>query len=173
MLDRIRRKLFLSMKVMESDNSSAAENSSLRSSELLDILRRGSSVLLNVNDGMDLAQFLDAKIADILQHSRSLEEVRVAKMKQEVKEDPDTEERRTLLKDAEEEERQLLSGVAQVRCRLFEGKMVNRAQSNKSIATEWRGVQKRARVDKIVMVDGIPMIGAHIGPELVRHCHHK
>jgi SWI/SNF-related matrix-associated actin-dependent regulator of chromatin subfamily A member 5 len=167
MLDRIRRKLFLSVKVMGSDNPSTTENSTLRSSELMDILRRGSSALSDSNDGMDLVHFLDSKIADILEYSRSREEVRVAKMKQEVKGEPDAEIDESLLKDVEEEEKRLLSGIAQVRCRLFEGKMVNRAKDNKDIATEWKELQKRARVDKIVMVDGMPMIAAHIMPEVV------
>ena len=57
-----------------------------------------------------------------------------------------------LLVDAEAEERELLSGVAQVQSRLFEGKVVQN-QGNKEIAEEWRELQKRARVDRIVMID--------------------
>jgi len=168
MLDRIRRKLFLSVKVMASDNSAAAEGSTLGSSELMDILRKGSSALSSVDGGMDLAQFLDANIEEIVNESRSREQVREAKIKQECKiEVQDNHDVEKLLKDAEEEEKKLLSGVAQVKCRLFEGKVVNRAKDNKGIAKEWQELQDRARVDRIIMVDGMPFIPAPMGPETV------
>jgi len=139
MLDRIRRKLFLSMKIIGSDNPSTSENASLCSGELIDILRKGSSALTRSDGGMDLTRFLDTNIAEILDFSRSREDARDAKIKHdltaETKEDAEVDGK--LLQDAEEAERQLLSGVAQVRCRLFEGKMVHRAQNNQQIAAEW------------------------------------
>jgi hypothetical protein len=137
---------------------------------------------------LDLQKFSDANIEAILENSRSREGARDAKMKQEhkteLKDEPGSE---TLLKNAEEEERALLSGIAQVRCRLFEGKMIPRVQGNKAIgkpalscdlgitidaascfiAQEWQELQKRARVDRTVMVDGIQVIAAHLGPEVV------
>ena len=143
MLDRIRRKLFLSVKVMNSDTSASAKGSTLGSTELLDILRKGSSALSNVDDGMDLAQFLDAGIEEILSESRSRENMRETKIKHELgdsKMDNEADDER-LLKDAQEEESRLLSGIAQVKCRLFEGKLVNRVQDNKDIAKEWQDSQ--------------------------------
>ena len=143
MLDRIRRKLFLSVKVMNSDTSASAKGSTLGSTELLDILRKGSSALSNVEDGMDLAQFLDAGIEEILSESRSRENMRETKIKHELgdsKIDNEADDER-LLKDAQEEESRLLSGIAQVKCRLFEGKVVNRVQDNKDIAKEWQDSQ--------------------------------
>jgi SWI/SNF-related matrix-associated actin-dependent regulator of chromatin subfamily A member 5 len=138
MLDRIRRKLFLSVKVMGgSDNSSADESSSLGSTELMDILRKGSSALSRSDNGLDLQKFLDADIETILENSRSREGARDAKIKREykteIKDEFDGETVEKLLKSAEEEERALLSGIATVRCRLFEGKMV--PQNNKAIGT--------------------------------------
>jgi SWI/SNF-related matrix-associated actin-dependent regulator of chromatin subfamily A member 5 len=138
MLDRIRRKLFLSVKVMGgSDGSSNGENSTLGSTELMDILRKGSSALCRSDDDLNLQKFLDADIEAILESSRSREGARNAKMKQEhkieLKDEPDGETAEKLLGDAEAEEPALLSGIAQVRCRLFEGKMVPRAQENKGI----------------------------------------
>ena len=47
------------------------------------------------------------------------------------------------------EERELLSGVAQVQSRHFEGKVVTQAQNNKEIASEWRELQKRARAHRL------------------------
>ncbi|KAF9468349.1 P-loop containing nucleoside triphosphate hydrolase protein [Collybia nuda] len=158
MLDRIRRKLFLSVKIMGSDNSASTESISLGSGELMDILRKGSSALANSETGFKLSEFLSADIADILQQSRTLEDARGAKLKKELKvdgtENPDTK----LVLDAEEEEKRLLSGVAQVQSRLFEGRMIHRVQNNTEIASEWRDLEKRARVDRTVTVDGMTFI---------------
>ncbi|KDQ15288.1 hypothetical protein BOTBODRAFT_187400 [Botryobasidium botryosum FD-172 SS1] len=160
MLDRIRRKLFLSVKLMGSTSAnpsadSSDANSSLGSSELIDILRKGSSALTSSDDEMSLAQFLDAPISEILDLSRAKETARDAKMKQELAEDASIDTQ--LLHAAEEEQARLLSGVAQVRSRLFEGKVVNRA-SNEEIKQEWEEMQKRAWVDRTVMVDGLAFV---------------
>lgn len=174
MQDRIRRKLFLSVKIMTSDNSGSSGNTSMNSNELIDILRKGSSALTSSDDGMNLAQFLKADIAEILEVSRSRENARDAKLKQELKvtedgDDADAQEK--LIRDAEEEEQQLLSGVAQVRCRLFEGKMVHKVRDpsevNKMIADEWHDMQKRARVDRTVTIGGMAFIVDEPIPEVV------
>ncbi|KAF4588526.1 hypothetical protein EYR40_010078 [Pleurotus pulmonarius] len=169
MLDRLRRKLFLSVKVMGSDNpSSSTSGPSLGSSELIDILRKGSSVLASSSgeEGMDLARFTAADINTILDSSRSSEQLRVVKMKHELGEEAvegDTMKKEEevnedqLLKDAEEEERRLLSGVAQVSARLFDGQVVKR-HDNKGIANEWQELQKRARNDRSVWIGGIPFL---------------
>jgi SWI/SNF-related matrix-associated actin-dependent regulator of chromatin subfamily A member 5 len=157
MLDRIRRKLFLSLKIMGSDQVNSNENSSLGSNELLDILRRGSSALSRSDDGMELAHFLGADISEILQMSRSLDQSRETKMKSELSSCPLKTEESLSLAHAEEEEKRLLSGVAQVHSRLFEGKIVQK-QSNSEIAREWRDIQKRARADRTVTVGGLSFI---------------
>lgn len=166
MLDRIRRKLFLSVKVMGGgDNPSSNENGNqLGRSDVMDILRKGSSAL-SQDGGMDLSQFLDAPIAQILEFSREKEGARDAKIKQELKTegDMDVEVDQKLLVDAEEEERALLSGVAQVHSRLFEGQVV-KTRNNKEIAEEWQELQKRARVNRLVKVNGIEVIADHIAP---------
>ncbi|KDQ50600.1 hypothetical protein JAAARDRAFT_63080 [Jaapia argillacea MUCL 33604] len=156
MLDRIRRKLFLSVKVMGSDNPSGGEHSGMRSEELMDILRKGSSALERNNDGMDLEEFLDAPINTILEHSRSRETVREAKMKHEmgVKEKNEEENDEKLLAAAEDEEAALLSGVAQVQSRLFDGRLVQR--NNKEIAEEWQELRKRQRTNRTVIIDVKP-----------------
>lgn len=166
MLDRIRRKLFLSVKVMGgSDNPGSNENNNqLGRSEVMEILRKGSSAL-SQGGGMDLSQFLDATIAQILEFSREKGDARDAKIKQELKTegDMDVEVDQKLLVDAEEEERVLLSGVAQVHSRLFEGQVV-KSNNNKEIAKDWKELQKRARVNRLVMVNGIEVIADHIAP---------
>ncbi|KAG5635038.1 hypothetical protein H0H81_012634 [Sphagnurus paluster] len=166
MLDRIRRKLFLSVKIMGSDNPTSNENSTLGSSELMDILRRGSSALSHSDNGMNLSRFLGASMADILEHSRTLECKRDAIIHKDLKPTDGATVDAKLVVDAEEEERRLLSGVAQVQSRLFEGKVISKPQTNAQIAQEWREMEKRARVDRTVMIDGMAFVVSSI-PESV------
>ena len=68
----------------------------------------------------------------------------------------------------------MLSGVAQVQSRLFEGRLVTRARplensgqnANKEIAAEWNALQKRARQTRIVVVDGFEVLAEHLGPSI-------
>lgn len=174
MLDRIRRKLFLSLKVIGSTDVSSSEDSSLGTAELLDILRRGSSALSTDSDEMTLAKFLKAPIQDILEVSRKMDKIKEAKVKLELPIDEvKTEDgvcagldHRTL-RDVEEEELKLLNGIALVQSRLFEGKLVQRGSKNKDIARAWEHVQERAKVDRLIMVDGIPVVAEHIAPLVV------
>ncbi|KAG6884032.1 hypothetical protein C0993_001962 [Termitomyces sp. T159_Od127] len=162
MLDRIRRKLFLSYKIMGSDNPTSTENSSLGSTELMEILRRGSSALSSSDSNMNLSRFLEASMADILEHSRSLEKKRDVKIKSDLKVDKKVVGNEQLLWAAEEEERRLLSGVAQVQSRLFEGRVVGKYQSNADIAAEWRNLGKRTREDRTITIGGMTFIASSI-----------
>lgn len=154
----MRRKLFLSVKLMTSGGSSDSDSdSSLGSKALLDILRNGSSALTCPGDGMTLEKFLQAPVEEILASSRSRENARVARIRRDLNEPVESAEggnnkEEKLLLDAEEEQRQLLSGVAQVHSRLFEGQVVQRGKKNKEIADEWRDLQKRARKGKETIV---------------------
>ncbi|EIN05640.1 hypothetical protein PUNSTDRAFT_145612 [Punctularia strigosozonata HHB-11173 SS5] len=154
MLDRIRRKLFLSVKVMGSDNPSNTDASStLRSSELMDILRKGSSAL-STDGGMSLGEFLSAPLSSVLDASRAAEGTRDAKMKHELAPNAEQVDAKALA-DAEEEERELLSGVAQVQSRIFEGKLIERGKKkNHQIANEWQALQEKAKGKRVIM-DGI------------------
>ncbi|KAF9531634.1 P-loop containing nucleoside triphosphate hydrolase protein [Crepidotus variabilis] len=167
MLDRIRRKLFLSVKLMNSggsDNSDA--ESSLGSKALLEILRNGSSALTCPGDGMTLEKFLEAPVEDILDASRSRENARDARIRKDLNDETlhsvliKEEETEKLLMDAEEEQRQLLAGIAHVHSRLFEGRLVQMGnQKNKEIADEWRNLQKRARKGKeTVFINGMTFV---------------
>ncbi|TCD65790.1 hypothetical protein EIP91_002183 [Steccherinum ochraceum] len=139
MLDRLRRKLFLSVKIMGTSNTSESSPDPSQDpeggiSELMDILRRGSSSLMSGGGGgMTLGEFLKADIRSILQVSRERDDVRVKKMKRELDTSDSvdalkTEDSETAMKKWEEEEQALLAGVAQVQSRLFEGKLVQRVK---------------------------------------------
>ncbi|KZT67879.1 hypothetical protein DAEQUDRAFT_766836 [Daedalea quercina L-15889] len=168
MLDRIRRKLFLSLKVMGSDNTTEdANESQMKIGELLNILRKGSNALQdNAGAGsMGLSEFVHADIKDILDASKERDDARTAKAKvlEGVSKDEVDEK---LLQDAEEEERKLLAGVVRVQSRLFEGKFVPQSKrpSNADIAKEWQDIQKRDHQDRIIKVDGMEMIAEHLSP---------
>ena len=176
MLDRIRRKLFLSLKVVGSAEVSPSEDSTLGTSELMDILRRGSSALSTDGDEMTLAKFLKAPIEDILEVSRKMDKIKETKIKSELPADQvngvkaegkDVGLDRQALWDVEKEEMRLLNGIALVQSRLFEGKVVQKGSGNKDIARAWEDVQKRAKVDRLVMVDGIQVVAEHITPLVV------
>ena len=177
MLDRIRRKLFLSLKVIGSAEVSASENSSLGTKELMDILRRGSSALSMDGGEMTLAKFLKARIEDILEVSRKMDKARDTKIKSELPVDEvnkvkteqgfDVGFDQQALRDVEEEEMRLLKGIALVQSRLFEGKVVQKLSGNKDIARAWEDVQKGARVDRLVVVDGMQVVADHIAPLVV------
>ncbi|KIY73274.1 hypothetical protein CYLTODRAFT_485710 [Cylindrobasidium torrendii FP15055 ss-10] len=132
MLDRLRRKLFLSLKVMANSGAAPAagdNESTLNLNDLCSILRRGSSALENSPFDMDLATFTAAPVAEIVRVSREREQGRDAKLAAE-QEGKDKAGNDALL-SAEEEERQLLSGVAHVKCRLFEGRLIAKPISEK------------------------------------------
>ena len=174
MLDRIRRKLFLSLKVIGSTDVSPSEESALGTNELMDILRRGSSALSTDGNEMTLAEFLKAPIEDILEVSRKMDKVKETKIKSELPADQvnkikaednmDVKLDQQALRDVEEEEMRLLKGIALVQSRLFEGKVIEKGSGNKDIARDWEDVQKRAKVDRLVMIDGMPVVAEHITP---------
>ncbi|KAF5368290.1 hypothetical protein D9757_010533 [Collybiopsis confluens] len=178
MLDRLRRKLFLSVKIMGADHlssSGASADPAMGTSALLDILRKGSSALMT-DDYMDLTKFIQAPISEILAMSKAREEARDVKLERTlgdggVSGDSGSDARtRDLLKEAEEEERRLLSGVARVSCRLFEGRMLERGGVSKAgisgkkaeirdIKEEWMNLRKRvSKEKKTVIVDGMTFI---------------
>lgn len=174
MLDRIRRKLFLSVKVMSAhsqSDGSEEQNTALKTHELMSILRKGSSAISQADSvGLSLSQFLSAPVEDVLQASRSRDDMRALKMRKDLGDEIKEEEDAKLVLDAEEEEKRLLSGIAQVQSRLFEGKVVNRVkanQNNRAIAEEWRALQKRARQTRIVVIDGFEVLAEHLEPEVV------
>ncbi|KZO91803.1 hypothetical protein CALVIDRAFT_557967 [Calocera viscosa TUFC12733] len=152
MLDRIRRKLFLSLRIMNNPGSSSEDDAaSMKTDELLSILRNGSSALDAENAAIDFDNFVSAPIDEILRNSRRKQDVREAK----IREDVDGEAMDAQLEqDVAEEQERLLSGVAAVRCRLFEGKLLT-PEAIKSLNEQGPSAEKRARQNRLVMVDGV------------------
>ncbi|KAJ6486071.1 P-loop containing nucleoside triphosphate hydrolase protein [Mycena vitilis] len=165
MLDRIRRKLFLSAKVIGAEAGGGTEGRDAEGpqggSELMAILRRGSSALTRSDDGMDLARFRAASLQEILDVSQAREEVHVARTKHELQMDLDVgaADEKALLRSAEEEERELLSGVARVQSYLFEGTLLERAKAPKETGlVSLTPQKKRERVDRTVNIGGMSFI---------------
>ncbi|KAJ7194037.1 SNF2 family N-terminal domain-containing protein [Mycena pura] len=166
MLDRIRRKLFLSAKIIGAEAGGGGEEQNADGpqggSELMAILRRGSSALTHSDDGMDLARFRAASLQEILDVSRAREDVHVARVKHELQMDignGDAKEAEQLLQSAEEEERALLSGVARVQSYLFEGTLLERAKPAKDVGVlSLTPLKKRERVDRTVSIGGMSFI---------------
>ncbi|KAJ7665099.1 P-loop containing nucleoside triphosphate hydrolase protein [Mycena polygramma] len=165
MLDRIRRKLFLSAKVIGAEAGGGSEGRDAEGpqggSELMAILRRGSSALTRSDDGMDLARFRTASLQEILDVSQAREEVHVARVKHELQMDMDVgaADEKALLRSAEEEERELLSGVARVQSYLFEGTLLERAKAPKETGLlSLTPQKKRERVDRTVSIGGMSFI---------------
>lgn len=192
MLDRLRRKLFLSVKLMGSESgcSSSSEDDasgSLGYTELMDILRKGSSALAfgdedskSSSSFMTLPQFLRAPLHEILRISKERENVRTAKIKHDIGSEVSRTSEKSpeeLLRDAKEEEQRLLSGVAQVRSRFFEGRIVDKiSKNNQEIAAQWQEVQRNAKAaaanlestgdeKALVVVDGRVIQASLIGLE--------
>ncbi|KAJ7455925.1 P-loop containing nucleoside triphosphate hydrolase protein [Mycena galericulata] len=160
MLDRIRRKLFLSAKIIGGEGGGQGEGrqGGVGGSELMSILRRGSSALTHSDDGMDLAHFRTASLQEILEVSRAREDVHDARVKHELKMEIGAADEGALLRNAEEEERELLSGVARVQSYLFEGKMLERSKAPKQAGQGSVTPQKRGRVDRTVTIGGMSFI---------------
>ncbi|KAG6906148.1 hypothetical protein DXG01_015678 [Tephrocybe rancida] len=165
---RIRQSAALILLPARSTASFAKEVSKIRyltpsgttppSSELMDILCRGSSALSCSNNGTNLARLLEASMANVLEHSCSLEHKRDAKIKSDLKTEEGVEGEEQLVLDAEEEERRSLSRVAQVQSWLFEGRVVGKHQSNTDIVKEWRNLGKRTQDDRTVKIGGMTFI---------------
>ncbi|KAJ7664940.1 P-loop containing nucleoside triphosphate hydrolase protein [Mycena rosella] len=155
MLDRIRRKLFLSAKIIGDEaGPNGGPNVGMGGSELMSILRRGSSALTSSDDEMNLEKFRTASLAEILEVSRARNDVHDARVKHELKMEVDE---TNLLRSAEAEEKQLLSGVARVQSYLFEGTLLERSKAPK-VNTQSATPQKRGRVDRTVTVGGMSFI---------------
>jgi SWI/SNF-related matrix-associated actin-dependent regulator of chromatin subfamily A member 5 len=165
-----------------SDNPSSDDKAAqLGKSDLMDILRKGSSALASedassVSGAVDFERFLAAPLADLLAASRAKDVARDARARADAGEpmgitvEADGRDEEQLRRDAEAEEAVLLRGVAQVQSRLFEGRLVTQAKAPqgprwpgdkrvvREIADEWHTLQKRARENRIVVVDGMEFI---------------
>ncbi|KAH8827856.1 P-loop containing nucleoside triphosphate hydrolase protein [Flagelloscypha sp. PMI_526] len=159
MNDRLRRKLYLSHKIMSSAGSSDQDMAqpTLGSSELLDILRRGTGALASEDQlSWKLNDFLNASLDDIVSLSKKIQDGRSAMLQKSLTDSAvDLED----LGHAEEEEKRLLAGMAQVRSRVWQGELISvggPSKDNREIRKEWDTQQKkRERANNLVMFNGI------------------
>lgn len=154
---RLRKKLFLSCKVMtETSNSADSDQDGMGVRELLNILRRGTSAVARWEaDSSDrgLSAFLSASLEEILTRSKQTEKLRDNKLKHEAGEMTDND---NLVEELELEEQELLSNVTVVRTRFFEGQW--HKKDEKALNQEWNDIQKRNRSERLVMYNGIASI---------------
>ncbi|GJJ09319.1 hypothetical protein Clacol_003541 [Clathrus columnatus] len=156
MLDRLRKKLFLSCKVMtevSKSQESKNKNDGMSTHELLSILRRGTSAVARWgSDSSDrgLSAFLSSSLEEILARSKRTGDLRNYKIKQEVGEACDGED---LSAELEREEKKLLSNVSVVRTRYFEGQWHERDE--RALSVEWTEIQKRIRTERLILFNGI------------------
>ncbi|GAA5946579.1 hypothetical protein JCM3765_000305 [Sporobolomyces pararoseus] len=176
MLTRLRKKLYLSAKVMgsmrnlneqaaaggEADGDEAAQKEDeapkMSRGELAGILRGGASALgrWSNDDGTDpFNSFKASTIVEIVERGKDRDENKEAGIKLELGENLSEEQKKKLEKEEEEAEALLLAGREAVQSRKFEGKMYG--ASNSDIRQEWQEMEgKQARLDKsrTTLVDG-------------------
>lgn len=151
---RLRKKLFLSCKVMtETSNNADSDQDGMGARELLNILRRGTSAVARWEaDSSDrgLSAFLSASLEEILTRSKQTERLRDNKLKHEAGEMTDND---NLVEELEQEEQELLSNATVVRTRFFEGQW--HRKDEKALNQEWNDIQKRNRTQRLVIHNGI------------------
>ncbi|KAL8279227.1 hypothetical protein RQP46_008264 [Phenoliferia psychrophenolica] len=172
MLGRIRKKLYLSAKVMsgmqntaqngnrvdrdEDDAVDSEKAPKMSRSELTSILRGGTGAIAKWGtDGANgFAEFRDASLADLLARGKERDNKKEVEIQVDAGEEVDPERRRQLAQEAdEEEERLLLAGKELVRSREFEGKTWHKS-TNAEIREELDRTMRRAGKDRTVIVDG-------------------
>ncbi|EGG10256.1 uncharacterized protein MELLADRAFT_94587 [Melampsora larici-populina 98AG31] len=174
MLSRLRKKLYLSLKIMEANNGNqeqetaetieTEEKMKMSTGELCAILRGGARVFDNANsvqsssvpmEDEDLEDirsgyrgFIDSSFEEILETARQEEQKTKQKLENEVNGEQSVED--------EKEELELLQGIERVRTRMFEGKKYLANRSQKQIGEDWVNLQRndRARKLRTQMVDG-------------------
>ncbi|CAK5264833.1 unnamed protein product [Mycena citricolor] len=155
MLDRLRRKMFLAAKIMGGELGDDDSKRGPGGSELLSILRRGSSALTRTDDGMDLERFREATVEEIIEASHVRAQVSDARVKKDLKMELEEEEE-GLLQGVEDEERELLSGVARVQSYLFEGSLLSRTKEMQGQPVEMAA--KRQHTSKLVTFGGMSFV---------------
>ncbi|KAL7275407.1 hypothetical protein RUND412_001645 [Rhizina undulata] len=161
MMGRIRKKLYLSAKVTESmrdiygSTSSAGLNKdaeqdmpNLSTGELMSLVRSGSRAI--ARQEIDPTEMLNWDWETMIKKCREYE--------------IELENSAADAKDAAEEERKWLSEMERVQTRVFEGKRHHKGpESNKTISAEWNKEARRLGMERVVMVDGHPVLKETIG----------
>ncbi|KAH9817990.1 SNF2 family N-terminal domain-containing protein [Melampsora americana] len=174
MLSRLRKKLYLSLKIMEANHGDqeqeraetieTEEKMKMSRGELCAILRGGARVFDNATsvqtssdptDDEDLEDirsgyrgFIDSSFEEILEKARQEEQEAKLKLEKSVNGEKSVED--------EKEELELLQGIEVVRTRMFEGKKYLATRSQKQIGEDWVNLQRNARVRNLrtQMIDG-------------------
>jgi hypothetical protein len=132
-------------------------NSSLKTSELLSMLSRGSGALARwASDTEDkgLTEFLNSSIESILQRSKQQEDKREYKLKHSRNQNEPDDQKISL--ELVKEEEMILQGITQVQSRVFEGKHHGPKYTlTKDISNEWAEKQKRKRETRLIMYNGM------------------
>ncbi|KZO91804.1 hypothetical protein CALVIDRAFT_335743 [Calocera viscosa TUFC12733] len=163
MLDRICRKLWLSLRIMNNPGCSSEDDAaSMKLDELLSILRNGSSILGAKNSAMDFDNFVSAPIDEILRWSRRKQDLREAQ----IREDIDDEAMAAMFKaDAKKEKERLLSGVANVESRLVEGRPPM-PKTIEPLSEQGPSGDKRKMRSRLAKVNGsLPLVGRQSRPQ--------
>lgn len=168
MMGRIRKKLYLSAKVTESmrdihtstSSKNAAANAddvlpNLTTNQLMNLVRSGSRAI--AREEIDPAEMLkwdwDTMIGKCRDYSAKLKSEEDAAAAGQPSSD-------------EEEERRWLSEMEKVETRVFEGKNHvhdPKRNTNHDISTEWTRESRRLGMERVVMVDGHPVLKETIG----------
>lgn len=168
MMGRIRKKLYLSAKVTESmrdihtstSSTSTAANSedvlpNLTTTQLMSLVRSGSRAI--AREEIDPAEMLkwdwETMIGKCQDYSAKLKSDEEAAAAGETNND-------------EEEEKKWLSEMEKVETRVFEGKNHVRQTkhvSNHEISADWTRESRRLGMERVVMVDGHPVLKETIG----------
>ncbi|KAG0142765.1 hypothetical protein CROQUDRAFT_662086 [Cronartium quercuum f. sp. fusiforme G11] len=179
MQGRIRKKLYLSHKIMnygggteEGEMEIKRDEILLSTSELCSILRGGTRVFnaSSTSEGMEASTeeedeeaanlrsgyttFLKSSFEDIVAKAREEERMAQVKMVGEMTKKTEGAEEKT--REDEQEEIELLQGIERVRTRLFEGRKYVANQSNKNIGADWVDLQRQSRMrkERTTMVNG-------------------
>ncbi|GAA5916112.1 hypothetical protein JCM8208_000393 [Rhodotorula glutinis] len=172
-MSRLRKKLYLSLKVMggmrdataqltndddvaDASNKNEDDAPRLTRGELVSMLRAGAGAVADESldkDGNDaFTAFRKASFADLCQRGRERDMDKDLGVKAELGEAISVEEHERLAREEEEEERRLLAGRELISSRKWEGKTYS--ASNTDIRKEWEMLVKRQSKARVVMVDG-------------------
>ncbi|KAI5479678.1 nucleosome remodeling complex ATPase subunit (Snf2h) [Pseudohyphozyma bogoriensis] len=168
-LTRLRKKMYLSAKVMGSMRNATSSNGPedeevvqqreddaprMTRNELASILRGGASALgrWGSDSGDAYAAFRDTSFADLRERGRQRDEQKEAGLKLEAGEAVDEATKKRLEEEEEEAERLLLEGKEAVQARKFEGAV--HKQTNADIRNEWQAMVARSSKSRTIMIDG-------------------
>ncbi|KAI5475975.1 hypothetical protein MNV49_000534 [Pseudohyphozyma bogoriensis] len=179
MLSRIKKKMYLAAKVMNTMRNAAThalidedaeearpeERQRMDRSELLDILRGGASALGSKWGSADedpFIEFSNSTFEQLVEKGKARDEEKQVAVRVDAGEAVSSEERAELRRlEEEEEEKMLLAGREMVSSRHFEGNYY--AKSNAEIRKEFEATVRRVGHSRTVMIDGHAIMAETLG----------